>query len=85
MSGGHVTSAPPLASGPDGPDALRPLLATVLDALAAGRAERRGPLPAGGPRAVTARITEALGDALPDTGDPDALHSLVRALAAGAA
>ncbi|MYX99944.1 aminotransferase class V-fold PLP-dependent enzyme [Streptomyces sp. SID486] len=85
MSGGDVTSAPPLASGPDGPDALRPLLATVLDALAAGRAERRGPLPAGGPRAVTARITEALGDALPDTGDPDALHSLVRALAAGAA
>ncbi|MGA5041114.1 pyridoxal phosphate-dependent decarboxylase family protein [Streptomyces capoamus] len=78
-------STPPLASGPGGPDALRPLLATVLDALAAGRRERVGPLPAGGPDAVAARVADALGDVLPDTGDPDALRALVHLLAAGAA
>jgi L-2,4-diaminobutyrate decarboxylase len=76
---------PPLASGPDGPDALRPLLATVLDALDSGTRARGGPLPAGGPEAVTARVAAALGDALPDDGDPDALRTLVHTLAAGAA
>ncbi|MFJ4470471.1 pyridoxal phosphate-dependent decarboxylase family protein [Streptomyces sp. NPDC089424] len=76
---------PPLASGPDGPGALRPLLGTVLDALAAGGRARGGPLPAGGPRAVTARMRDALGDVLPDEGDPDALRVLVQALAEGAA
>lgn len=85
MTAEAALSTPPLASGPEGPDALRPLLATVLDALAAGTAERGGPLPAGGPDAVTARVAAALGDPLPDTGDPHALHALVRALAAGAA
>lgn len=85
MSGGDVPSTPPLASGPGGPDALRPLLATVLDALAAGGRRRGGPLPAGGPRAVAAHVADALGDVLPDTGDPDALRGLVQALAAGAA
>ncbi|MBL1084822.1 aminotransferase class V-fold PLP-dependent enzyme [Streptomyces actinomycinicus] len=78
-------SLPPLASGPGGPDALRPLLDTVLDALAAGAARRGGPLPAGGPDGVAARVADALGDVLPDTGDPDALHTLVQALAEGAA
>ncbi|WP_225822607.1 pyridoxal phosphate-dependent decarboxylase family protein [Streptomyces naphthomycinicus] len=78
-------SPPPLASGPGGPEALRPLLGTVLDALAAGVAERGGPLPAGGPEAVAARVADALGDVLPDTGDPDALRALVHTLAAGAA
>ncbi|GEC04117.1 amino acid decarboxylase [Streptomyces spinoverrucosus] len=76
---------PPLASGPDGPGALRPLLDTVLDALDAGRRARGGPLPAGGPEAVTARMRDALGDVLPDEGDPDALRALVHALAEGAA
>ncbi|GGW68079.1 amino acid decarboxylase [Streptomyces lucensis JCM 4490] len=76
---------PPLASGPDGPDALRPLLATVLDALTDGNRARGGPLPAGGPHTVAARIADTLGDALPDTGDPDALHALVHALAEGSA
>ncbi|GGT12847.1 pyridoxal phosphate-dependent decarboxylase family protein [Streptomyces chromofuscus] len=76
---------PPLASGPDGPGALRPLLDTVLDALDAGGRARGGPLPAGGPQAVTARMRHALGDALPDEGDPDALRTLVHALAEGAA
>ncbi|MEV5796302.1 pyridoxal phosphate-dependent decarboxylase family protein [Streptomyces collinus] len=78
-------SMPPLASGPDGPEALRPLLDTVLDALAAGARARGGPLPAGGPDAVAARVADALGDALPDDGDPDALRALVHALAEGAA
>ncbi|MFE1880801.1 aspartate aminotransferase family protein, partial [Streptomyces diastatochromogenes] len=41
-------SLPPLASGPDGPGALRPLLDTVIDALASGARARGGPLPAGG-------------------------------------
>ncbi|WP_225831348.1 aminotransferase class V-fold PLP-dependent enzyme [Streptomyces sp. NK08204] len=78
-------SMPPLASGPDGPDALRPYLDTVLGALAAGGRARGGPLPAGGPEAVAARVVAALGDVLPDEGDPDALRALVHALAEGAA
>ncbi|GGQ37534.1 pyridoxal phosphate-dependent decarboxylase family protein [Streptomyces mutabilis] len=76
---------PPLASGPHGPDTLRPLLDTVLDALRTGIAARGGPLPAGGPDAVTAKVTKAAGELLPDHGDPDALHTLVTALAEGAA
>ncbi|MEV8562805.1 aminotransferase class V-fold PLP-dependent enzyme [Streptomyces sp. NPDC051917] len=76
---------PPLASGPHGPDALRPLLCTVLDALAAGARARGGPLPAGGPEAVATRVADVLGDVLPDHGDPDALRALVHALAEGAA
>ncbi|MEV8533047.1 aminotransferase class V-fold PLP-dependent enzyme [Streptomyces sp. NPDC051211] len=77
---------PPLAGGPPGPAALRPLLDTVLDALAAGARDRRGPLPAGGPQAVAAAIA-ALGDVLPTTGTgaAEALSTLVHALAAGAA
>lgn len=79
-------SMPPLASGPHGPTALRPLLDTVLDALATGRRARGGPLPAGGPETVTARITRALqGGVLPDAPDPEALRTLVHALAEGAA
>ncbi|MFD8674399.1 pyridoxal phosphate-dependent decarboxylase family protein [Streptomyces seoulensis] len=78
-------STPPLASGPHGPDALRPLLDTVLGALTTGAAARGGPLPAGGPDAVAARVTDVLGDVLPEHGDPDALRDLTHALAAGAA
>ncbi|MET7285071.1 aminotransferase class V-fold PLP-dependent enzyme [Streptomyces sp. NPDC005573] len=78
-------TTPPLASGPHGPHALRPLLDTVLDALTTGTRARGGPLPAGGPDAVTARLTGALGDLLPEHGDPDALRTLVHALAEGAA
>ncbi|MGW4906716.1 pyridoxal phosphate-dependent decarboxylase family protein [Streptomyces sp. NPDC004270] len=78
-------STPPLASGPQGPDALRPLLDTVLDALRDGGRARGGPLPAGGPEAVAERVADAVGDVLPDDGDPDALRTLVTALAAGAA
>lgn len=78
-------STPPLASGPEGPHALRPLLDTVLDALREGTRARGGPLPSGGPDAVAARVRDVLGDVLPDEGEPDALHVLVRALAEGAA
>ena len=78
-------STPSLASGPEGRDALRPLLDTVLDALEAGAYARGGPLPAGGPDAVTARVHAAVGDVLPQDGDPDALRVLVRALAEGSA
>lgn len=77
----------PLAGGPGGADALRPLLDTVLTALRTGAADRGGPLPAGGPDATAARVRTALGDLLPDhgTGDHEALATLVHTLAAGAA
>ncbi|MFD7131444.1 pyridoxal phosphate-dependent decarboxylase family protein [Streptomyces sp. NPDC059894] len=79
-------SLPPLASGPQGPTGdLRPLLDTVLDALHTGTRARGGPLPAGGPAAVAARVRDALGDVLPAEGDPHALRTLVHALAEGAA
>lgn len=82
MSGAEPPPTPSFASGPD---ALLPLLGTVLDALAAGGRARGGPVPAGGPEAVAARVADVLGDALPDHGDPDALRALVQALAEGAA
>ncbi|MGP4042810.1 pyridoxal phosphate-dependent decarboxylase family protein [Streptomyces sp. 2A115] len=75
----------PLASGPQGPDTLRPLLTTVLDALRDGAAARGGPLPAGGPEAVAARLRAAAGEILPERGDEDALRTLVHAFAEGAA
>ncbi|MEU4489203.1 aminotransferase class V-fold PLP-dependent enzyme [Streptomyces purpurascens] len=78
-------STPPLASGPQGPRALRPLLDTVLEALDTGARARGGPLPAGGPDAVAARVREAVGEILPDQGDPHALRALVHAFAEGAA
>lgn len=76
---------PPLASGPEGPPALGLLLNTVLDALRDGTTARGGPLPTGGPEAVAARVRDALGDVLPEEGDPEALYTLVRALAEGSA
>ncbi|WP_416967232.1 pyridoxal phosphate-dependent decarboxylase family protein [Streptomyces sp. 4F14] len=78
-------SLPPLASGPHQADALRPLLATVLDALDAGARGRGGPLPAGGPGPVAARVREAVGELLPEQGDPGALAAIVRAMAEGSA
>ncbi|WP_137990012.1 pyridoxal phosphate-dependent decarboxylase family protein [Streptomyces vilmorinianum] len=75
---------PPLATDTT---ALRPLLDTVLTALQDGARARSGPLPAGGPETVAAQVREALGDPLPPHGTTPtaALHTLVRALAAGAA
>ncbi|MFJ8589962.1 pyridoxal phosphate-dependent decarboxylase family protein [Streptomyces sp. NPDC093598] len=78
-------SNPPLASGPEGPRALRPLLDTVLEALDTGARARGGPLPAGGPEAVAARTRQAVGDVLPDQGDPHAVRTLVHAFAETAA
>ncbi|MFI9002477.1 pyridoxal phosphate-dependent decarboxylase family protein [Streptomyces sp. NPDC053541] len=79
--------AAPLAGGPQGATALRPLLDIVLGALDDGAAERGGPLPAGGPQAVDRRVREALGDVLPErgSGPEEALRTVVRAVAAGAA
>jgi L-2,4-diaminobutyrate decarboxylase len=78
-------STPPLASGPQGPHALRPLLDTVLDALAEGTTARGGPLPAGGPEQIAQRLRDTVGDLLPPHGSDTALHTLVRALTEGAA
>ncbi|MEU3735717.1 aminotransferase class V-fold PLP-dependent enzyme [Streptomyces sp. NPDC032198] len=82
-----MSTPPPLAGGAQGPDALRPLLTAALDALHTGATARGGPLPAGGPTAVAARVREAAGEILPDRGaGPDtALRTLVHALAEGAA
>ncbi|MEU7107567.1 pyridoxal-dependent decarboxylase [Streptomyces sp. NPDC046215] len=73
----------PLAGGTQGPHALRPLLDTTLHALTQGATTRNGPLPAGGPHAVTARIRATAHPALPETGTGahESLHTLVRALA----
>ncbi|MGX1883923.1 pyridoxal phosphate-dependent decarboxylase family protein [Streptomyces sp. NPDC055287] len=81
------TPLPPLAGGAGGPAALRPLLDTVLDALREGALARGGPLPAGGPDAVTARLLDTARPVLPGTGTgaEEALRTLVQALAHGAA
>ncbi|MFB6941577.1 pyridoxal phosphate-dependent decarboxylase family protein [Streptomyces sp. NPDC060286] len=78
---------PPLAGSTTGPAALRPLIDTVLTALHDGAHRRDGPLPAGGPDAVTPRMRTATHPAIPDhgTGAHDALRTLVGALAEGAA
>ncbi|MFI1399847.1 pyridoxal phosphate-dependent decarboxylase family protein [Streptomyces sp. NPDC020681] len=80
-------STPPLAGGPAGPDALRPLIAVVLDALRDGAAARGGPFPAGGPEAVAERVVRAAEPVLPDTGigADEALRTLVRTVTEGAA
>ncbi|RJQ82414.1 pyridoxal phosphate-dependent decarboxylase family protein [Amycolatopsis panacis] len=46
-----------LAGGPDGADRLARLIPVALRALAAGTAERGGPIPSGGPAAVAALAT----------------------------
>ncbi|MFF9847340.1 pyridoxal phosphate-dependent decarboxylase family protein [Streptomyces litmocidini] len=75
---------PPLAADTT---ALGRLLGTALDALGEGARARGGPLPAGGPEAVARRVREALGEPLPETGrgPQEALRTLVRVLAEGAA
>ncbi|MFD6416752.1 pyridoxal phosphate-dependent decarboxylase family protein [Streptomyces sp. NPDC060194] len=80
-----MRTPPALAGGTHGADALRPLLETVLTALAAGAAARPGPLPAGGPAHTAATVRAAVGDLLPDKGDPQALATITRALAEGSA
>jgi L-2,4-diaminobutyrate decarboxylase len=75
-----------LAGGVAGPRALRPLLDTVLTALADGSTARGGPLPRGGPEAV-ARATARLTPTLPEhgIGADAALREHITALAEGAA
>ncbi|MGW0532713.1 pyridoxal phosphate-dependent decarboxylase family protein [Streptomyces sp. NPDC003032] len=82
-----MSTPPPLAGGTHGPDALRPLLAATLDALSTGAAARGGPLPAGGPQAVTDRVRTAAEPVLPERGaGPEAaLRTLVHTLTEGAA
>ncbi|MGP3954217.1 pyridoxal phosphate-dependent decarboxylase family protein [Streptomyces sp. 7N604] len=85
--GTHGTPAAPLAGGADGPRQLRPLLETVLQALEAGAAARGGPMPAGGPQAVTHRVRVAAEPLIPEAGvgSEAALRDLVQAFAEGAA
>jgi L-2,4-diaminobutyrate decarboxylase len=80
-------NTPPLAGGAAGPDALRPLLAVVLDALAEGAATRGGALPAGGPGEVAQAVRRAAEPVLPEhgAGAEEALRILVAAVAHGAA
>ena len=67
---------------------LAELVGLSLDALAAGRAARGGPVPAGDPAEVARAVDTALGgDVLPrhGVGDAAALTALVTAVAAGSA
>ncbi|GAB7191942.1 aminotransferase class V-fold PLP-dependent enzyme [Kineococcus sp. NUM-3379] len=67
---------------------LAELVGLSLDALAAGRAARGGPVPAGDPAEVARAVDTALGgEVLPrhGVGDADALTALVTAVAAGSA
>ena len=81
----HLAEA--VAGGTQGPGALRPLTAAVLDALAEGAADRGGPLPAGGPGALAERVRSVCGSVVPrhGTGAEEALRTLVRVVAEGAA
>lgn len=81
-----------LAGGTEGAAALRPLTGVVLDALEEGAAARCGPLPRGGPLRVAEAVRAALedgpgGGVIPErgTGAAEALGSLVRMTAEGAA
>ncbi|MCH6159703.1 pyridoxal phosphate-dependent decarboxylase family protein [Streptomyces marispadix] len=81
-------AAPLLAGGTQGAAALRPLTAVVADALEEGAARRCGPLPGGGPRRLAEVVGGVLrGGVLPEhgTGEREALSSLVRMVAQGAA
>lgn len=86
------TAVPPgataLSGGPGGPQALRPLLETVLDALAEGAARRGGPLPATTPGHLAGLVADALSRTAADgrpsaDGDEEALHRLTALLAHG--
>lgn len=78
---------PALAGGAVGPSQLRPLIDTVLGALAQGATARGGPIPAGGPRSVADRLRAQAAPVLPanGTGAQDALRTLVRAVTEGSA
>lgn len=69
------------------PGALGPLLRHAADALALGTANRAGPLPAGGPAAVTAEVESVLGHGIPadGIGAVGALTELTELFARGSA
>lgn len=78
----------PAATGPATTTTLDTLVGVGLDALARGRAARRGPVPDGTPAQVSLAVDEALGrDPLPlhGVGEVVALDDLVQAVTAGAA
>ncbi|MGW7413676.1 pyridoxal-dependent decarboxylase [Streptomyces sp. NPDC054863] len=84
---GAAARAAAVAGGTQGPVILRQLTGVVLDALAQGAVLRGGPLPAGGPAAVAAAARAACSPVLPErgTGAEEALRTVVRAVARGAA
>ncbi|HEX4212089.1 MAG TPA: aspartate aminotransferase family protein [Candidatus Dormibacteraeota bacterium] len=69
------------------PAALEELVLTALEAVRAGRAERGGPLPAGGPASVDGGMRRVIGERLGEdrTAAGVALEELARAAAYGAA
>lgn len=76
-----------LAGGVEGPAALGPLTAVVLEALEAGALVRGGPLPVGGPARQAEAVRAVVGRGVPDrgVGAVPALRDVVGVLAAGAA
>ncbi|WP_063836981.1 pyridoxal phosphate-dependent decarboxylase family protein [Phaeacidiphilus oryzae] len=70
-----------------GGSSLPALVQEALAGLAEGRADRQGPVPAGGPEGVARALAPLLapGALLPERPDPGALRTLTRALAATAA
>jgi L-2,4-diaminobutyrate decarboxylase len=78
---------PALAGGRQGAEELRPLVEVVLTALAEGARGRGGAVPGGGPEAVSAAVRDTVAEAMPrdGRGEREALHTLVRMLAEGAA
>ncbi|MEW1719567.1 pyridoxal-dependent decarboxylase [Streptomyces sp. NPDC093109] len=75
-----------LSGGISGPDALAPLIATVLDALSKGAKTRGGPLAPGRPEDAAAAVAEVFSTTTAATGDsPAALDRLTELLAHGSA
>ncbi|CAL9581366.1 pyridoxal phosphate-dependent decarboxylase family protein [Streptomyces sp. enrichment culture] len=76
-----------VAGDTHGAYALGKLTSVVLDALAEGATVRGGPLPGGGPGAVADRLRAACAPVLPEhgTGAEEALRTVVRSVAEGAA
>ncbi|MFB9923847.1 pyridoxal phosphate-dependent decarboxylase family protein [Amycolatopsis halotolerans] len=85
--GSGVASAEWLAGGSGGADRLARLLPAALRGMAAGTAERGGPVPAGGPAAVAATLArgQSSGLARHGVGAEQALEELSALLAAGSA
>src|SRR5882757_112626 len=78
---------PALAGGRQGAAELRPLVETVLAALAEGARARGGAVAGGGPEAVAGKVAAVLAEVLPraGSGEREALYTLVRLMAEGAA